>query len=619
MSEIHDIERLIRKVTRHASPARDSERLVVVDVRRGRAVDKVGILDFMREFKYYIVSNSEDPSNTAYGEVCVPYKPRPEQDVHLSIKVNYKAWCPPGREKQLAEALHHGSDPGETLNGLMSRWALEKIGSANGALSGSSSESESFIEAELRNKAQIETGLGMDVDFAVTWPNPASFKITDTLAVRAKDYFREESLTLRVDVVNQPQFSRIPYTETDLKELIRTSVQDYFSHNVTLQALYFNLNTYDFNELLIRYLNERSKTTGYRIECISLERADSDQNELNEWLIGIQVEITDSEGEFETAIPRVFVDLSADLTVHLKDIWGVKTMVERQQPVPLRMKREVIKAIRQFVRNTHPADIYTQFVRLSTQNKSAFENRLMAKLSEVLAGLFHADISTATLKMGETEVTKTLTELQKERCEFKVLIPRNRRNAEDYLFTGYFKIDEIDRNGWGEFQRVLPNITQVKERLQGAIKAALENDPNALINLTQTLDLQSVKSTAERAAANAVLNDFGLRVRVTDIGSDDLVSEKSIAESVIKARAEIVTREVNRYFSVSAFVTEEIKKLELDLVSIKASGGDDQAIQEIQKRINSLKDYSPTQPTISDLYYEEIRGTGSSSSTQSAS
>jgi hypothetical protein len=166
---------------------------------------------------------------------------------------------------------------------------------------------------------------------------------------------------------------------------------------------------------------------------------------------------------------------------------------------------------------------------------------------------------------------------------------------------------------------VLPNITQVKERLQGAIKAALENDANALINLTQTLDLQSVKSTAERAAANAVLNDFGLRVRVTDIGSDDLVSEKSIAESVIKARAEIVTREVNRYFSVSAFVTEEIKKLELDLVSIKASGGDDQAIQEIQKRIDSLKDYSPTQPTISDLYYEEIRGTGSSSSTQSAS
>lgn len=610
MAEIHDIERVIRKVTRHASPARDSERLVIVDVRRGRAVDKIGLLDFMREFKYYIVSNSEDPGNAAHGEVTVPYRPRPEQDAHLNIKVNYKAWCPPGREKQLAEALHHGADPSETLNGLMSRWTLEKIG-ANGALNGSSPASESFIQAELRNKAQIETGLGMDVDFAITGPDPVPSRVTDTFAVRAKDYFREESLTLRVDVVNQLQLGRIPSTETELKDLIRTSVQDYFSHNVTLQSLYFNLNTYDFNELLIRNLNDRLKQTGYRIEGILLERADSDKNEMYDWLTGIPIEISDAEGEFETAIPCVFVNLSVALTVHLNDIWGVKTMVERQQPVPTLMKREVTKAIRQFVRDTHPADIYTQFVRPGTQNKSAFENRLLAKLSEVLVNSFHADISTVALKMGETEVTRALSELQKERCEFTVLIPRNRRNAEDYLFTGYFKIDEIDRNGWGEFRRALPNITQVKERLQGAIKAALENDANALIDLTQTLDLQSVKSTAERAAADTVLNDFGLRVRVTDIGSDDLVSEKSIAENVIKARAKIVTNEVNRYFSVSAFVTQEIEKLELDIVSIKASGGDDQATQEIQKRIDSLKDYSPTRPIISDLYYEEVRGAAS--------
>jgi hypothetical protein len=385
-----------------------------------------------------------------------------------------------------------------------------------------------------------------------------------------------------------------------------------------LQALYFNLNTYDFNELLIRNLNEKLKTTGYRIECISLERADSDKNEMYEWLTGIQVEISDAEGEFETAIPCVFVNLSAALTVHLTDIWGVKTMIERQQPVPILMKREVTKAIRQFVRDTHPADIYTQFVRLGTQNKSAFENRLMAKLSEVLADSFHADISTAVLKMGETEVTRSLSELQKERCEFTVLIPRNRRNAEDYLLTGYFKIAEIDRNGWGEFRRALPNITQVKERLQGAIKAALENDPKALITLTQTLDLNSVRSTAEQAAADAILNDFGLRVHITDIGSDDLGSEKGIAENVIRGRAEIVTKEVNRYFSISAFVTDEIKNLERDMVSIKASGGDDQALQEIQKRIDSLKDYSPTRPIISDLYYEEIRGAVSSSGTKSA-
>jgi len=619
MAEIHDIECVIRKVTRHALPARDSERLVIVDARRGRAVDKTGIFDFMREFKYYIVSNSEDPGNAAHGEVTVPYKPRPEHDAHLNIKVNYKAWCPPGREKQLAEALHQGADPGETLNGLMSRWTLEKFRPMNGSLNGSIAASESFIQAELRNKAQIETGLGMDVDFAITGPGPVPSRITDTFAVRAKDYFREESLTLRVDIVSQLEFGRIPHSETELKDLIKNSVQDYFSHNVTLQSLYFNLNTYDFNELLIRNLNDRLKGAGYRIECVSLERAEADKNETYDWLTGIQIEISDSEGEFETAIPGVFVNLSASLTVRLTDIWGIKSMIEQQQPVPILMKRRVVKAIRQFVRDTHPTDIYTQFVRPDKQNKSAFENRLIAKVSEVLADSFHADVATAVLKLGETEITRTLTELLKERSEFTVVIPRNRRNAEDYLFTGYFKIDEVDRNGWGEFKRALPNITQVRERLQGAVKAALENDPTALISLTHSLDLQFVRGISERAAVDAILNDFGLRVRITDLSSDDLGSEKSIAENVIKARAELTNREVKRYFSVSAFVTEEVKKLELDIVSIKASGGDDQAVEEIQRRIDSLKNYSPTEPSISGFYYEEVRGTGSSSGAQSAS
>lgn len=610
MSEIHDLERVIRSVTRGTEATRDSERRVIVDIRRGRAVDSVGLLDFMREFKYFIVSNSQDGTNEGFGAINLTHRASPASDHTVNIKVNYKAWCPPGREKQLAEVLHHGNDPGEALNGLMTRWVLEHLGSQNGSSRASGPESKSFLEAAIRTKAQMETGLAMDVDFEVGRIRPTT--ITDTFPVRAKDYYREETLTIRMDIARETQFSAIPYPEPALRELIRISVQDYFAHNVSLQSLYFDLKTDDFSQLLKRELNGKLKPSRCQIDALLLDRSDQDDAELHTLLTGIQIEVSESEGEFETVIPNLFVNLNLSLAAQLNDIRAIKPFLERQQHVPTLMKRAVIEATRQFVRETHPAEIYGQFSLPDTENKSAFENRLRAKLSDLLTNRFHAETGRVILKTGETEITKTLGELQKERCEFNVLIPRNRRNAEDCLFRGHFKIDGIDRNGWEEFRRALPNIGQVRERLGAAIKTALENDPTALISLKHTLSLHDVQKIAEQAASNAILNDFGLRVTITNIGGDDVESERKIAETVIKARTKSVEGELDRYSSVTALVTAEIRKLEHDMVLIKATGVQEDAIEGIQKRIDALREYSPTEPIISNLYYENLRGAHSS-------
>ncbi|HYV03303.1 MAG TPA: hypothetical protein VFB82_01885, partial [Blastocatellia bacterium] len=208
---------------------------------------------------------------------------------------------------------------------------------------------------------------------------------------------------------------------------------------------------------------------------------------------------------------------------------------------------------------------------------------------------------------GETEVTKALAELQKESCEFKVMIPRNRRNSEDCLFRGYFKIDGIERDRWTEFRKTLPCVAQVKERLEAAIKTGLENDPTALISLKHSLSLRHVQEVAEHAARAAALSDFGLKVTITNVGSDDVESEKKLAESVIKGRISSIENELKRYFSVTDLVTQEIQKLEQDIVRIMATGGRDDAIEENRTRIEALRKHLPIDPIVSRLHYENLR------------
>lgn len=611
MTDIHDFERVMRRVTVDTMPARDSERRVIIDVKRGRAIDKPGILDFMREFKYFIVSNHEDRNNEATDVINLTHCLGPGNDHPVNVNVSYRIWCPTGREKQLAEALHHGRNPGEELKGLVSRWVLGQLNSLNGA-PGFPPGFESMVAGIIRNSTLSETGLVMDVNVALIPFKPSPIKINDSFIVRAKDYYRDENLTIDFYVVSRERFNGIPYPEPALRELIRAAVQDYFVRDVALEFLWSSLNTDVFNQRLMQYLNVKLERGGYEVQSLSLERIPQEHDEPYCWLQGIQIEVEECDGPFETNIANLFVNMSLSLRVELSNLEKVKPLLETNHIVPEMIKRAAMEVTRQLARETNPAAIFGDSSRSEMPNRLEFENNLKSRLAATLASRFHAQPVGFVLKVGESELTKALAELQRERCEFKVLIPRNWRNAEDCLFRGYFKVVGVDPGGWEEFRRTVPGIARIKERLEAAIGTALENDPKALIDLTHSLSLLDVESIAIRAARDAVLNDFGLNVAITDIGSDDVDSERKIAESVIKHRTESLGKELERYFSVTELVTKRIKELEHEIVMIKATGGRDEAIRENEKRIEELKIYSPIDPIISRLHYEKLRGNHSS-------
>jgi hypothetical protein len=359
-----------------------------------------------------------------------------------------------------------------------------------------------------------------------------------------------------------------------------------------------------FAERIRHSLSLAAPAIGYNIVYLKSTR----EVEPDEWLEGIEFKTDDSDEEFETSVSNFFIKLSFSLTVRVKDLKGIKPLLEQRQHVPTLMERALLDSIRRLLRETHPKQFYTRFSRSGTEDEPAFEDRLKKRLSDMLEKEFSSEIVEAIFKNGETKITRVLEELQRERCEFKILIPRNRRNAEDCIFRGYFKVNQVDCNGWEEFQRTLPNIDKVKEHLEAGIKTALENHPTALMTFRDTLNLNEVLGVAEQAAQSTILNDFGLSVTITNLGSDAVESEKKIAESTTKARTESVEKELKRYFSITTLATQLVQELEQEMVRVKSAGGPKEAIDDIQRRIEALKSHTPTEPLISELSYENLRG-----------
>jgi hypothetical protein len=268
--EIHDCERVIRRVTSDTEPTRDSERRIIIDVKYGRAVDRVDILNFWREFKYFIVSNSDDQNNEASGIINLSYRTSPGTPP-ADIEIAYKAWCFPGKERQVGEALFHGNDPGEVLSGLISKWVVEHISSQNGSFKISNLDSKNLLEAAIRTKAQMEVGLTLEVEFSLKSP---PIRMTDSFLVRAKDYDKEESVTLSIELGINPEaeLSAIQYPGNTLRDFIRAEIQSYFAYNLSLQSIYFNLHNDEFRYLLTRYLNDALKSRSLKVIFLALER-----------------------------------------------------------------------------------------------------------------------------------------------------------------------------------------------------------------------------------------------------------------------------------------------------------------------------------------------------------
>lgn len=273
------LQNLIREVTENTKDDPPAHRVVVVNTKKKRAIDPLTVklqrsLNFGTEFKYYMVSNIEDPNGKATGSLIYTYREDPPGKRALDIHIPYAATCPPGNEKKVAASLCAATTPEEAFRYLIFKWIHDYIRSSNNSFIDSFLSVKNALIATVKRKAQLEMGLDLALDLSVSKEPLRVIKSTDSFHVRFRDYDKGEMLNVAVELeVSQSdvviaQVSR----ETTPQQLIQTELQNYFAKNVSLQNLYYDVNKSAFKQEVTKHLNQALKDIGHRLIFISMER-----------------------------------------------------------------------------------------------------------------------------------------------------------------------------------------------------------------------------------------------------------------------------------------------------------------------------------------------------------
>jgi hypothetical protein len=270
----HNLYTLIHEVpqgTRGNSPVQE---VIAIDPKTKKAVDPLWVIIAGRNLKYYIVSNITDPTNKIICSFTYTYREDPPGNRSININVTYAVSCPRGSEKRVAESLSSGSDPAEALKNLVIRWIHESINSVNKPFIDSFQSVRGYVASNIKTKASREAGLALEIDLSIPVIN--HFFFTDTFPVRFRDYDKQESLTINVEI--EPDQAGLSLAQMNneayIKQLVQTETQNYFTKNISLHSFYFELNKGAIKQYLSNHLSQILRQRGYKLLFISLDKDD---------------------------------------------------------------------------------------------------------------------------------------------------------------------------------------------------------------------------------------------------------------------------------------------------------------------------------------------------------
>ena len=280
MAQTYTLDHVIQKVTSGYKPARNSQKIIIIDVKTKKAIEKKSVWG-LGDLRYYLISNNNDVRNVAQGEVA-SFQVN-DLDNNVGISVNYQIRCSPNSEIQVAESLFDlAHSPTEVLERLIKKWVIESC-----SLDGLPKFIESYfkdrngLQKTIIDRALKETGLILLVKLSLEAEKSFSSILIEKnhLPVRVKDYDEEQDLKLKaeleVDESNKTNailhFSKNP----DLQHLVPHEVKKFIKQNVSMQSFCTEMNKGPVKQKLIEYLNDMLRPAGRKIGAIILEAKSS--------------------------------------------------------------------------------------------------------------------------------------------------------------------------------------------------------------------------------------------------------------------------------------------------------------------------------------------------------
>jgi hypothetical protein len=275
MVQTYALDTVIQKVDSSTKSDSKAQKIVIVDGKTRKAIDKPPLL-WRGDCRYYLVSNNSDVRNIARGEV----KDVQLQDLNhkVSLLVNYEVSCNPGNEKKVAESVFDLSHPpSEILEGHIRRWLIEYGRQSLPVFIKSYFENREELLAKITEKALNETGFTLQVKLSLDAEKSLNPLIVtaDHLFVRLKDYDQEQEMKFEAELEVDPQ-NRVNAIlhfpgNLQLQRLVPQELKKYIKQNISLQSFYTEMEKGSVKEALIRHLNDALKPAGRRVGAMTIE------------------------------------------------------------------------------------------------------------------------------------------------------------------------------------------------------------------------------------------------------------------------------------------------------------------------------------------------------------
>lgn len=128
MNQANSLDKVIQEIDaktrdQKAKALASDEKIVIIDKKKWKAIPKKPLIG--GDVTFYIVRNTNDPSNIAERQANSYYLTYFVTGEKLGISITYWASCDPGNEDQVVEALCQGKTLGDALDKKIEKWIAD--------------------------------------------------------------------------------------------------------------------------------------------------------------------------------------------------------------------------------------------------------------------------------------------------------------------------------------------------------------------------------------------------------------------------------------------------------------------------------------------------------------
>lgn len=364
--------------------------------------------------------------------------------------------------------------------------------------------------------------------------------------------------------------------------------------DVLFDAKYINL-LLDFDERKAEIearLRAEAALIGYDVKQLTT-RPDL---EPLKWLDPFAVKV---DSYFETRRPKFYVKLSIVVTARFVtlDEPKIREPLNRRQNVRELMEEEVRKVASRYLHAIEPEQFYTCFYFSNDKyrGEQPVEASLRGLITEALIEKFGAEVIEVIPKMDETDVIINLMVLQEKPCDFNVSVTPLAGGA-PVVFSGKFRVEEVDPDGWHTFLARKFGIEDVRQHLEDEVRAKLKTMDGGELLFKKKDDREVIQRVISQWAADEIREMFGLVIKVGTIDRELTVVEDGMRIEFIErdmaairgtAHARRIEEQADVYIRERRL--EGVKAQADELTRVGADAPDEQ-VAEHERRLKEERD-----------------------------